>query len=194
MRERTIPILSLIQFGPRLVGPCIQHDANVQTGQGGYSSALPALRSPGLGCSYWLFLPHCCEPWVVLQHPFQLLELLDCLHLVPGQPLFENLGAEHRLALVTLKLALILFDVVATPLHLSTPFAQGVLLLFQAPLDDLCPVCETLSEVLSALLRNKLRLQGIQLHSTSLFIDEVDEVGRQDVYLRGLFLLLLFFL
>jgi len=67
-----------------------------------------------------------------------------------------------------------------------------VLLFLQPPLDNLGAVGETLAEILCALLGHELRLQGVELHGARLFVDEVDQVRRQDVDLGSLFLLLLF--
>ena len=47
-----------------------------------------------------LLLPHRSQPWVLLQHALQLLELLDGLHLVARQALLQDLRSEHGFILV----------------------------------------------------------------------------------------------
>mmetsp|Transcript_48647 Transcript_48647/g.140957 ORF Transcript_48647/g.140957 Transcript_48647/m.140957 type:complete len:218 (+) Transcript_48647:201-854(+) len=105
--------------------------------------------------------------------------------------LLQDLGAEHSQALVLLKVALILLDVVSAPLHLCPTLPQEVLLLLQPALDDLCTICQPLPEVLRALLRNKLRLQGVKLNNARVLVDKVNQIGCQDVDLGGRLLLLL---
>ncbi len=58
-----------------------------------------------------LFLPHGRQPWVFRERVLEFHELLDRVHLVPGQPLLQDLDPKHRLRLKLLELSLVLWCV-----------------------------------------------------------------------------------